>query len=105
MSSENIVIKHTAQMMSRSHMSTMFKNVNHLTYKYNISRDDIMNFSKGKLKKICHSSWLENIEVMYPSYHTHASVIRDMIVMMEDRCTKTFSNEECKLTIDFLCTI
>ena len=105
MSSENNVVKHTAQMMSRSHTSTMCKNVNHLTYKYEINRDDIMNFSKNKLKGICHSSWLASIEEMYPQYKTYANIIKDMITMMEDRCTRTFSNEECKFTIDFLCTI
>ena len=105
MSSENIVVKHTAQMMSLSHTSTMCKNVNHLTYKYDISKVDIMCFSKGKLKKICHSSWLANIELEYPLYPKYASIIRDMITMMEDRCIRFFSNEECKSTIDYLCTI
>ena len=46
MSSENNFVKHTAQIMSRSHTSTTCENENHLTYKYEINRDDIMNFLK-----------------------------------------------------------
>ena len=102
MSSENRVIKYTAHMMSKFHTSTLCKNVKHLRYKYDISVENITKFSKCKLKKHCYSKWLSQVDVSYPSY---ASIIRDMVLMTEDRCTRIFSNDECKRFIDFLCTI
>ena len=101
-SSENSIIKYTAQNMSHSHTSILCKNLTYLTYKYQLSIGDIMTSSKSKLKKHCYSNWLRGIENIYP---THANVICDMIAMIEDRCTRIFSNEECKHIIDFLCTI
>ena len=101
-SSENSIIKYTDQSMSHSHTSILCKNLTYLTYKYQLSIGDIMTSSKSKLKKHCYSNWLLGIENIYP---THANVICDMIAMIEDRCTRIFSNDECKHIIDFLCTI
>ena len=102
MSSENKIIKYTAQSMSLLHTSTLCKNMTHLTHKYKLSREDIMAYSKSKLKKHCYKSWLEGVENLYPTY---ANIISEMIAMMEGKCTRIFSNEECKHIIDFLCTI
>ena len=102
MSSENMVVRHVAHRMSKSLTSTLCKNINYLRYKYDICEDNIMTFSKGKLKKLCYSKWLSQVDAMYPTY---ASIIRDMTMMTEDRCTRVFSNDECKHIIDFLCTI
>ena len=71
-------------------------------YKYDICEENIMTFSKDKLKKLCYSKWLTQVDALYPTY---ASIIRDMIMIMEGRCTRVFSNDECKHIIDFLCTI
>ena len=102
MSSDNLVVRHVAHRMSKSLTSTLCKNVNYLKYKYDICEDNIMTFSKDKLKKHCYSKWLSQVDAMYPTY---ASIIRDMTMMTEDRCTRVFSNDECKHIIDFLCTI
>ena len=102
MSSENKVVSHVAHRMSKSLTSTMCKNVNYLRCKYDICVDNIKTFSKGKLKNHCYSKWLTQVDAMYPTY---ASIIRDMTMMTEDRCTRVFSNVECKHIIDFLCTI
>ena len=78
------------------------KNLLHLTYKYKLSMEDIMTYSKSKLKIHCYGKWLEGIENVYP---IHASVIRELIAMKEGRGTRIFSNEECKHIINFLCTL
>ena len=89
----------------------MCKNINHLGYKYDISMDDIMKLSKYKLRKHCYSKWCSEVEPFYPMY---ASIIKEMIWMTESRCNFTvnnvvverwLSNEQCKLIIDYLCTI
>ena len=102
MLSENRVVRHVAHRMSKSRTSTMCKNLNYIRYKYDISVDNIITFSKGKMKKHCYSIWFTQVDVMYPTY---ASIIGDMTMMTEDRCTRVFSNDECKHIIDFLCTI
>ena len=50
-SSENSVVSYVAHRMSKSRISTLSKNVNYLRYKYDICVDNIMTFSKGKMKK------------------------------------------------------
>ena len=102
MLSDNSIIRYTAQMMSHSHTSMLCKNILHLTHKYEMSRETIMTYSKSKMKKYCKDKWFAGLEELYPTY---ASIIRDMVMMMEDRCIRTFSNEECKHLIDFLCII
>ena len=101
-SSENSIIKYTAQSMLLSHTSMLCKNMLHLTHKYKLSMDDVMTFSKSKLKMHCYGNWIKGIENAYP---IHANIIKEMIGMMEDRCTRIFSNEECKHIINFLCTL
>ena len=64
--------------------------------------EDIMTFSKNKLKMHCYGNWLERIENAYP---IHGSVIRELIAMKEGRGTRIFSNEECNYIINFLCTL
>ena len=101
-SSENMAVRQVAHRMSKSPTSTLCNNVNYLMYKYDICEENIMTFSKDKLKKLCYSKWLTQVDALYPTY---ASIIRDMIMIMEGRCTRVFSNDECKHIIDFLCTI
>ena len=102
MSSENRIIEFTANRMFLLHTSILCKNLIYLTHKYKLSREDIMTFSKSKLKNHCYTNWLARTRNIYPN---HANIISDMIAMMEDRCTRIFSNEECKHIIDFVCTI
>ena len=102
MSSENRIIKYTANSMSLTYTSIFCKNLTHLTHKYNLSRDDIVTFLKSKLKKHYYINWLAGIKNLYATF---ANIISDMIAMMKDRFTRIFSNEECKHMINFLCTI
>ena len=71
-------------------------------HKYNLIIDDIKTLSKTNIKEHFHSTWLTGINIEYPIY---AQVIKDMIAMKEIKCTRAFSNEECKIIIDFCSVI
>ena len=100
--SENKIINYMAKHMLQSYNSTMCKNIRHLTFKYDISIDDIINLSKGNIRKLVYNKWISGINESYP---THANVIRDMLGIREERYTRILSNDECKFIIEFLCTL
>ena len=100
--SENEIISYMAKSMLQSYNSTMRKNIRHLTYKYDISIDDILNSSKGKIRNQIYNKWISGINEIYP---IHANVVRDMLGIREERCTRILSNDECKFITDFLCTL
>ena len=111
MSSENKTVKYVAHSMLNSHTSTMCMNVKYLSYKYEISMDDIKNLSKFKLKEHCYTKWLAKVDPLYP---VHAGIIKEMILMTESRndfivnnviVERWLSNDQCKHIIDSLCTI
>ena len=62
----------------------------------------MLSLTKHQAKELCYNRWQLGINEDYPIY---AQVIKDMIVMREDRCTRTFSNDDCKAIINFCCTI
>ena len=100
--SENKIINYMAKNMLQSYNSTMCKNIRHLTFKYDISVDNIINSSKGKIRKLVYNKWISGINENYP---IHANVIRDMLGIREERYTRILSNDECKFIIEFLCTL
>jgi len=100
--SENIIINYMAKNMLQSYNSTMCKNIRHLTFKYDISIDNIINSSKGKIRKLVYNKWISGINESYP---IHANVIRDMLGISEERYTRILSNDECKFITEFLCTL
>ena len=100
--SENKIIHYMAKNMLHSYNSTMCKNIRHLTFKYDISIDNIINSSKGKIRKLVRDKWISGINESYP---IHANVIRDMLGIKEEWYTRILSNDECKFIIDFLCTL
>ena len=98
--SENGIIKYIADNMINSHSSTLGKNMRHLTYKYDIDINDILSFSKGKMSKKCHHRWKTGIDKIYPA---HASVVKDMLGIKEERNTRILSNDECDIIIESTC--
>ena len=100
--SENEIINYMAKSMLHSYNSTMRKNIRHLTYKYDISIDYMLNSSKGKIRNHIYNKWISGINEIYP---IHANVIRDMLGIREERCTRILSNDECKFITEFLCTL
>ena len=102
MNSKNSIVKFTANVRLLDHTSTLSKNIKYIIHKYDINAIDMLSTSKYNLRKLCHSKWLEKVDDMYVTY---ADIIKDMIMMKEDRCLRVFSNEDCNLITKFLCTI
>ena len=100
--SENGIIKYIADNMINSHSSTLGKNMRHLTYKYDIDINDILSFSKGRMSQKCHHKWKTGIDKIYPA---HASVVKDMLGIKEERNTRILSNDECDIIIESTCTM
>ena len=100
--SENGIIKYVADNMINSHTSTLGKNMRHLTYKYDIDINDMLSFSKGKMRQKCYQKWKTGIDQSYPA---HASVVKDMIGIKEERYTRILSNDECNIIIESTCTM
>ena len=50
----------------------------------------------------CYKRWFSEIN---KDYFTYAQIIRDLIIMKENRCTRLFSNNDCNFIMDYLCII
>ena len=100
--SENKIVSYTAKHRLYDHTSTLGRNVTHLMHKYGTVVDDVLSLSKDSVKKLFYNRWLDGINVEYPMY---AEIIKDMVIMREGRCTRVFSNEDCKFIINFCCVI
>ena len=88
--------------MLQSYNSTMCRNIRHLTFKYDISIDNIINSSKENTRKLLYNKWISGISEINP---THANVIKDMLRIREERYTRIFSNDECIFITKFLCIL
>ena len=100
--SENSIIRFTAQHRLFDDISTMGRNMTHLMDKYDISIDNVISYSKAKINKHCYSKWLTGVP---DDYYSHAGIIQEMFMMKEERCNRVFSNDDCNFVIDFLCTL
>ena len=100
--SHNKIVSYTAKSKLFDNTSTLGRKITYLLHKYNIEVDDMLSLTKHQAKELCYNRWQLGINEDYPIY---AQVIKDMIVMREDRCTRTFSNDDCKAIINFCCTI
>ena len=101
--SENKIVNYMSRIRIYVHSSTLGRNMTHIMHKYELNLEDIISLSRNRIKEHCFNKWATNIIVEYPIY---AHIIRDMIAMKEDRCTRIFSNEDCNLIINnLLCTI
>ena len=100
--SDNELVKYTSKCKLYDHSSTLGRNMTHLTHKYNLQIEDLQSLSKNKTKEWFYNSWFSEIN---QEYYTYAQVIKEMIMMKENRCIRSFSNTECNFIIDFLCVI
>ena len=100
--SENKIVSFTAKYKLYDHTSTLGRNITHVMHKYDFDVDDIISLSKQRVKELCYNKWLSGVIEEYPIY---AQIIKDMMRMREDRCTRLFSNEDCKFIINFCCII
>ena len=100
--SDNEVLNYTAKCKLYDHSSTLGKNITHLIHKYDLQLDDLLSLSKNKIKECCYNRWINHIQ---EEYITYSLIIKEMIMMKENRCARHFSNIDCNFIIDFLCTI
>ena len=100
--SHNNTVRYTAIYRLNEFTSTMGRNMTHLKYKYDLQMEEFISLTKNKISFHCYTKWLANISDEYTIY---ASIIQDMLMMKEERCHRTFSDDECDFIIKFLCTI
>ena len=100
--SKNKIVSFTAKYKLYDHTSTLGRNITHVMHKYDFDVDDIISLSKQRVKELCYNKWLSGVIEQYPIYE---QIIKDMMRMREDRCTRLFSNEDCKFIINFCCII
>ena len=100
--SDNELVKYVAKCKLYDHSSTLGRNMTHLIHKYGLQIEDYLSISRNKIKKWCYQSWFSKIN---GEYFTYAQIIREMIMMKENRCIRLFSNTDCNFLIDYLCII
>ena len=99
--SDNSIIRYTGKCMMKSHTSTLCRNMRHMLYKYDISINEILSSTKGKIRKMFYNKWLTGIDQEYPF---RANIVKDMYGIKEERYTRIYSNNECNDIIEFFCT-
>ena len=102
LNSEINIVNFTAKYKLFDQTSTLGKNITHLVHKYNIPVEDLTLLPKQRVKYIFYNKWITGVNIQYPMY---ASIIKDMVMMREGKCTRVLSNDACKCIIDFCCTI
>ena len=74
----------------------------HMMHKYDLQLEDFHSLSKNKIKEWCYEKWFSNIN---NHYFTYAQVIREMIMMKENKCVRSFSDADINFIIEYLCII
>ena len=100
--SDNSVVRYVAKCKMYDYSSTLGRNMTHLIHKYDLQVDDMLAMSKNKMKEHCYNRWINQVK---EEYITYSSIIKDMIMMKENRSVRYFSDTDCNFIIDFLCTI
>ena len=98
--SENVILRYTAKCKLYDYSSTLGRNMTYLIHKYGLQVDDLLSLSKNKIKQHCYNKWINQIN---EEYITYSIIIKDLIMMKENRCVRCFSNTDCNFMIDFLC--
>ena len=105
--SKNRIVNYVARNRLHEHASTMGKNMTYLMDKCDISLDDILVTSKKAMNKQCHQKWLTKVNAQY---HINAHIVRELIMVKENRLSLNFTNDsynfsydESKFIIDYLC--
>ena len=101
-SSENKIVNYMARTRKYISTSTFGRNMTLIRHKYGLDLENILILSKNKVKDLVVSKWKAGINAVYPLY---AQIMSEMIMMKEDRCTRTFLNDDCQFIMDFLGTI
>ena len=100
--SHNNIVRYTAIYRWNEFTSTMGRNMTHLKYNYDLQMEDFISFTINKINSNCYTKQLPEVSEEYTIY---TSIIQDMLMMKEERCNRTFSDDDCDFIINFLCTI
>ena len=86
--SDNRIVNYMAKNCLFNHESTMGRNLTHLLQKYNLQVNNILSYSKELIKKHCYQKWKSEVN---PEYIIHAQIIREIIMVKEERLHITFT--------------
>ena len=105
--SKNKMVKYIADINTYDYNSTLGKNMIHLIHKYGLKVEDIVSLSKKEIKSQCYQKWLSEVNEQHV---TNAYIIRELLMVKEDRLQIIFPNgdvglsyEAYDLIINFLC--
>ena len=100
--SDNRLVKYSAKCKLYDNSSALGRNMTHFIHKYDLQLEDFHSLSKIKIKEWCYEKWFSNIN---NHYFTYAQVIREMIMMKENKCVRSFSDADINFIIEYLCII
>ena len=100
--SDNDLVRYAAKCKLYDHASTLGRNMTYLIHKYELQVDDMLTLSRNKIKEHFYNKWINLIK---EEYITYSLIIKEMIMMKENRTVRLFSDTDCNFIIDFLCTI
>ena len=100
--SDNDLVRYAAKCKLFDHSSTMGRNITYLIHKYELQVEDLLTLSKYKIKDHCYNKWINQIK---EEYITYSLIIKEMIMMKENRTVRLFSDIDCNFIIEFLCII
>ena len=71
----------------------------HLLHKYNLQVEDVLTFTKKTMKEHCYQKWQSEIN---QEYIVHAQIVKEFIMVKEDRLQKTFTNNNGEFSADYI---
>ena len=99
--SNNSIVKYLATSRLFSYESTMGRNMMHLLHKYNLQVEDVLSFTKKTMKEHCYQKWQSEIN---QEYIVHAQIVKEFIMVKEDRLHITFTNNNGEFSADYIIT-
>ena len=82
-----------------NHESTMGRNMTHLKHKYNLQVEDILTFSKERLKDHCYKKWKAAVN---EDFLFSAHIVKELIMIKDNRLCITFSYNAGDFSPDFI---
>ena len=95
--SDNSILNYMAKNCVFNHESTMGRNLTHLLHKYNLQVDNILSYSKNLMRKHCYQKWKSEVN---PQYLIHAQLIREIIMVKENRLHIAFTGDAGDFSVD-----
>ena len=88
-------------MQSENCRSVLRQNIRFININYNISRDELIEWSNVKIKKLLYSKWLNKLN---DEYMIDSDRVKEIILMNDYFSNDFFTDEERKFIIEKLCT-